>query len=78
MLNKSNRTDLVELPGKLWDDPNDGKAEDGEEGQAHGEEQHGAVEEDQTHGVPHEQAELFAQGLAHVIGVFSDSGHEFS
>ncbi len=64
---------LVKLAGKFWDDPDDGEAECGEDGQPGGEQQHGAEQEDDTHEVPHEQTQLLTQRLTHGVSVGGDA-----
>lgn len=69
---------LLEGSGELGDDPADGKQHPGEQQHLPGLGHHEEDQEDEPREVPHEVAELLAQGLAHRVGAGGDVGHQLS
>lgn len=63
----------MEVSGELWDDPDDGEAHAGEQGHFPGLADHEEEQEGEASRVPHQEAQLFAQSLAHVVGIRSDA-----
>lgn len=68
----------MEDSGEFGDDPDDGEPHAGEQGHFPRLAQHEEQEEAEAGRVPHDQAQLLAQGLAHVVGVRGDAGHQLA
>lgn len=66
----------MEVSREFGDDPDDGESHAGEQSHFPRLAQHEEEEEAEAGRVPHQQTQLLAQGLAHVVGVRGDAGHQ--